>query len=78
MTTKSAEANYQNAKLTREVAQIAVIEYTEGIFVQGIRPPTVPPGTARLRVGLSAVHSDQHIEIIGESIPRMLRAEGVR
>ena len=29
--TKSAEAAYQNAKLTREVAEIAVVEYEEGL-----------------------------------------------
>jgi RND family efflux transporter MFP subunit len=34
ITTKSAEANFQNAKLTREVAEIAVIEYEEGIYKQ--------------------------------------------
>jgi HlyD family secretion protein len=34
ITTKSAEANHENAKLTREVAEIAVVEYVEGIFVQ--------------------------------------------
>jgi RND family efflux transporter MFP subunit len=34
ITTKSAEANFQNAKLTREVAQIAVTEYVEGIYPQ--------------------------------------------
>ena len=32
----SADAAYQNAKLTREVAEIAVTEYTEGIFVQDL------------------------------------------
>jgi hypothetical protein len=32
---KSAEAAYENAKLSREVAEIAVIEYKEGILVQG-------------------------------------------
>ena len=34
ITTKGAEASYQNAKLTREVAEIAVTEYIEGIFKQ--------------------------------------------
>ncbi len=33
---ESAKAEYQNAKLTREIAEIAVIEYTEGIFVQDL------------------------------------------
>jgi len=34
ITTESAKANYSNATLTREVAEIAVVEYVEGIFVQ--------------------------------------------
>lgn len=34
ITTKGAEASYQNAKLTREVAQIGVKEYLEGIYKQ--------------------------------------------
>ena len=32
--TQGAEASFQNAKLTREVAKIAVKEYEEGIFLQ--------------------------------------------
>ena len=32
--TQGAEASYQNAKLTREVAEIAVKEYVEGIYIQ--------------------------------------------
>ncbi len=36
ITTKSAEANHENAKLTREVAEIAVVEYEEGIFKQDL------------------------------------------
>ena len=41
---------------------------SDGIWLTAIRPPTVPSGTARLRVTLSSEHSQQNIEKLLNSL----------
>lgn len=48
----------------------------DGFHVQAIRPPTVPAGSARLRITLSALHTSEDIEALHESISRILN--GIR
>jgi len=43
-----------------------------GLFVQGIRPPTVPEGTSRLRVNVSAAHEDKQVDELIEGLKEAL------
>jgi 8-amino-7-oxononanoate synthase len=47
--------------------------WEQGIWVGGIRPPTVPAGTARLRVTLSAAHTAQDVAQLVEALNTLER-----
>jgi 7-keto-8-aminopelargonate synthetase-like enzyme len=42
----------------------------EGLLVPAIRPPTVAPGTSRLRVALSAAHTDAQVTALIDALAR--------
>ena len=47
-----------------------------GVFCQGIRPPTVPPGGCRLRFSVSALHEDAHLARTAEALAGALEEAG--
>jgi 8-amino-7-oxononanoate synthase len=57
----------------RALALAAVLE-EEGVWAPAIRPPTVPSGTARLRLCVQATHEGQHLEYAHEAF---VRARGI-
>jgi len=55
-----------------QALQMAAKLREAGFFVPAIRPPTVPEGTARLRITITACHTEQQIEQLTECLKRLL------
>jgi len=53
--------------------QISDALRAKGIMVTAIRPPTVPQGTARLRITLSAAHSLEQVNQLLEALASLTK-----
>ncbi len=49
----------------------------EGVYVQGLRPPTVPPGTCRLRCSVTASHTNRDLDLALEAFWKAGRSLGI-
>jgi 7-keto-8-aminopelargonate synthetase-like enzyme len=48
-----------------------------GLLVPAIRPPTVPPGTSRLRIALSAAHTAEQVDCLVDALAAWPQLTGV-
>lgn len=63
-----------DAQLTMDFSEQLL---AEGLFVQGIRPPTVPAGACRLRCTVMATHTTEELALAVERISTVGRRLGV-
>ena len=57
----------------RETVEVSERLFEEGYYIYGVRPPTVPEGTARLRVTVSAAHRKEQVVECGELIGDLMK-----
>ena len=64
------DADERRAVLGGETLALQATLERDGLWVPAIRPPTVPEGTSRLRISLSAAHSDADLDRLNASLQR--------
>jgi len=64
----------------RRAVRLAALLSDRGVAVQPVRPPTVPSGTARLRLTVTARHSEANVDsaaaAFGDALSALRREEG--
>jgi 8-amino-7-oxononanoate synthase len=59
--TGGEDATLQRARALRDA----------GLLVPAIRPPTVPAGTSRLRISISALHTEEELQLLKSALPEL-------
>ncbi len=59
---------------SRDVMRACEELQRRGFFVVGIRPPTVPEGTARIRISINVDHELSELEMLAESLAEVLKS----
>lgn len=62
---------------TRKTIEMSQMLLKEGVFVQGIRPPTVPQGKSRLRVTVTAAHNKDDLDIALRAFKKVGKRFGI-
>lgn len=55
------------------VVQVGTELQNRGFIVGVVRPPTVPPGTSRLRLSSSAAHTEEQVDALARHLTQILR-----
>ncbi len=73
-----SETAIQPLMVGENQAALALMEALreQGIWVPAIRPPTVPKGTARLRISLSAAHTTEDVERLVNTLSKLAAHSG--
>jgi 8-amino-7-oxononanoate synthase len=62
---------------SEDAVRICEAALERGVFAQAIRPPTVPDGTARLRLTAMASHTAEELRAAAKSLAQAARAAGL-
>ena len=62
---------------SKETMEVADKLFEQGIWAHGIRPPTVPPGTARVRLSLTLSMTDAALEKAAGTIAESAEEVGI-
>jgi 8-amino-7-oxononanoate synthase len=61
----------------RETMAVSEALYDRGLFVHGIRPPSVPEGSGRLRLTLMATHTPEMVRTAAACVDELLKEAGI-